>query len=265
MKTIQELLANAWDQYQRGELDVTRRTAGEALRFEPLLAEALYLVGVVALDQQDAGEAIRSFQLAVDQDPQNSAYHHALGEAWRVWGRSEAAIVSLNEALRFNPKLVAAHHALGLIWLDEGKLGEAADCFSRAIALQPDYQRAHNNLGRVLQGQGNMTAAMASFAEAVRLNPDDPLAHNNLGAVMLSTGRPDDALVNLQTAVRLKPDYPEAHFNLGKALQTLGDQVVGRGQLPRGDPATARLFQRPVTAGNRAGIAGAACRGDGNL
>ena len=55
MKTIQELLATAWEHYQRGELELTRRTVGEALRCEPLFAEALYLLGVVVLTSRKSG------------------------------------------------------------------------------------------------------------------------------------------------------------------------------------------------------------------
>ncbi len=246
MMTINELMADAWDQYRRGELELTRRAVTEALRSEPLLAEGLYLHGVVALDQNDSSEAIRSFQLAVGQQPDNAGYHHALGEAWRMFGRSEAAVASLNEALRLDPKLVAAHHALGLVWLDDGQHRKAADCFSQAIALRPEYQRAHNNLGRALQVQGDLNSAAASFTEAVRLKPDDALAHNNLGTVLQALGRSDAALVSLQNAVRLKPDYPEAHVNLGNTLQALGNFTAAEASFReairlRPDYAKARL------------------------
>ena len=59
MATAAELYAQALQHYQAGQPAETQRLAGEALLIEPLHAETIYLLGVIALDAARVAEAIR--------------------------------------------------------------------------------------------------------------------------------------------------------------------------------------------------------------
>jgi predicted O-linked N-acetylglucosamine transferase (SPINDLY family) len=228
MPNVAELHAQAWQCYQRGQRAPAEQLCWDMLRLEPLQPDAIYLLGVLALEAGQSARAILHFHHAATLQPTNAVVHNALGEAYRVAGRPGEAAACFREALRHDPNLAAPHHALGLVLLEQGDPAAAADSFRRSLALRPDHERAHLNLGRALQTQGDLAAAAASYTAALRLRPDYAVAHNNLGAVLQAQGDHAAASARFREALRCQPDYPEAHFNLGSSLQAQGDPAAAR-------------------------------------
>jgi predicted O-linked N-acetylglucosamine transferase (SPINDLY family) len=228
MANPDELHARAWQHYHSGDRQQAERLCWEMLRMQPLHADAIYLLGVLALDGDRPLPALLYFHHATTLRPANPAFHNALGEGYRALGRWEDAAGCFREAIRLEPTYAAAHHALGLVVLDQGELAAAVSSFRQALAARPDHERAHLNLGRALQLQGDLEAAAACYAEAIRLKPDYALAHNNLAVVLQAQGRHADAVARLREALRWQPHYPEAHFNLATSLQALGDAAAAR-------------------------------------
>lgn len=175
--------------YQAGNVAAAEQLCRELLRQEPPLAEAVYLLSVIAQDTGHLQSARNLLQRTVQLAPDNAVFVNALGE----------------------------------VELSLGNSATATECFQRAVHLRPGYERGHNNLGRVRHSAGDLDAARSSFAEAVRLNPRYAIAHNNLGAVLQAQGQHESAASCFRRAIAEKPDYPEAHFNLGTAIQTQGD------------------------------------------
>lgn len=228
MVDLNELHARAWQHYQAGDRAQAERLCWEMLRAAPLHADAVYLLGVLALDADRPLLALLHFHHAATLQPAKAAFHNALGEAYRALGRGPEAAACFREALRLEPAYHAAHHALGLVLIDQGDLGAAVASFRQALAVRPDYERAHINLGRAFQMQGDLESAAACYAEALRLKPNHAIAHNNLGVVYQAQGRHADAVARLREALRCQPNYPEAHFNLATSLLALGDAAAAQ-------------------------------------
>lgn len=223
MANPQDLLPLAQQHYQAGQRQQCEALCWEVLQARPLDPEALYLLGLLAIDAGQWVRAIHFFQLGVSVQPAHAPYHHALGEAYRAWGGLEPALASLRQALELDATNAATHHALGLALLDQGESAAAEASFRQALALKPDHTRAHLNLGRVLQTREDLEGAAACYRAAIRLRPDYALAHNNLGVVLQVQGQNHAACERFREALGLQPDYPEAHFNLGNAQLALGD------------------------------------------
>src|SRR5260370_19729732 len=117
---------------------------------EPNQAEALQLLGVIAIQTR----------------------------------RDDLAIDYLNRALRLKPDFAAAHNNLGFALQRQGKLGEAEASLRQALRLKPDYAEAHNSLGVALWQQGRLKEAAASYQQALRVKPDYAEAHNNIRIVL---------------------------------------------------------------------------------
>ncbi|MBV9124889.1 MAG: tetratricopeptide repeat protein [Planctomycetes bacterium] len=231
MASQSEWAAAAWQHYQRGEAPQAEQACWRMLSLEPLNAEAVYLLGLLALDAGQPARALLHFHHATLLRPAQAGYHHALGAAYQALGRPIEAKTSFQEAIRLAPGLAAAHQALGGALLDEGDVEAATACFRQALAFQPNYEKAHLNLGRALHARGDLEGAARCYREAVRLKPDYAIAHNNLGAVYQSQNRPAEAESHFREALRLQPTYPEAHFNLGITLQARGDPAAGAASL----------------------------------
>jgi protein O-GlcNAc transferase len=225
MSTLDELHTRALRYYQAGEHGQAEQVCATILQREPLNADAIHLLGAVALET-GTPRAVALLHHATLLRPANAAFHHALGEAYRTRGDRAEAIKCFREALRCDPALAAAHHGLGQTLLDQGDLDEALTSIRQSVALQPNQPRAQLNLGRALSLRGDLPGAAACFTEAVRLKPDYAIAHNNLGAVLHSQQKYSEAISALRRALQLQPNYPEAHFNLGNALHAIGEPAA---------------------------------------
>jgi protein O-GlcNAc transferase len=221
MANAEDLLARAWQHYRARDSAAAERACLDLLDLQPLHADALYLLGVLALDAGRAARAVRHFHHAVAVQPRNAVYQHALGEAFRAFKDPARAVLTLRAALALDPKRAASYNALGMALMDQLETEVAVAMFRQAIDVDPSYERAHLNLGQALQKIGALDEAAECYAEAIRLKPDYAIAHNNLGALLQTRHQHADAAVALRRALAIDPHYPEAHYNLGVVLQSL--------------------------------------------
>jgi protein O-mannosyl-transferase len=179
-------------------------------------------LGDVLLKEGRSNEAIVQLQQALAIKPDEAITHNDLGNALLERGEMDEAIACFQRAIAIQPDYAAAHYNLGGSLLQKGQVNEAIEHYQRAIAIQPDFAEAHNNLGNALLQSGRVDEAMAHFQRALAIEPDYAAAHYNLGNALLQKGRVDEAIIHYQTALTILPDYAKAHGNLGTALLQKG-------------------------------------------
>ncbi len=217
-------LSEAIEHHRRGELERAAQIYEAALALEPERAEALHLLGLVALQKGDARSAVDLIGRAVAARPGEAEYHACLGEAYWAIGQPDRAVACYRESLRLRPGNAEAITNLGSTLLGQGDIDGAIVCFSDAIRLKPGLAAAHNNLGRALVLKGDTARAPEHFRSAVWLDPAAADPHSNLGLVLLERGDAQTALLHCREAIRLRPTFLAAHINLGNVLQALGRQ-----------------------------------------
>src|SRR4029077_2265270 len=124
-----------------------------ALRDNPTIAEALYGLGSVYLQQQKIAEARNSFERATKAE---ATYPDTLPNAW---------------------------NNLGLIATREGRTDEAIPYFQEAIRLSPDHIIALDKQGDVYRQQKHRDQARKTLELALKVSPEDPEANYSLGMV----------------------------------------------------------------------------------
>ncbi|MFY9725085.1 MAG: tetratricopeptide repeat protein [Bryobacteraceae bacterium] len=185
--TIEEAIALARDVARSGDLTNAARICAKVLRAAPDQPQALHLLGMAALQQGHAAEALELLRRAVRSDP-----HFAV-----------------------------ASNDLGNLLALQGMLAEAATSYRQAITAAPDYAEAHNNLANLLQMTGNLEEAVARYRTAVTLRPGYAEAFRNLGSALRRLGRPDEAVAALRTALAIDPGFTAAISHLVRLLQDL--------------------------------------------
>jgi tetratricopeptide (TPR) repeat protein len=214
-------LSTALDYHRRGLLDQAARIYQVLLDRDPTHADALHLLGAVALQSGQAARAIELISRAIIVQPDEAAFHSNLAEAYRVLGQFERAAESGRRAVQLQPDFAEAANNLGSVLLALGRTEEAAEQFRTAVRLQPGYAMAWNNLGNALRLQGDKAQALAHFRQAAQLDPTLAEAHSNLGQLLLECYQRQAALAHCREAVRLRPHFPEAQNNLGNVLREL--------------------------------------------
>jgi protein O-GlcNAc transferase len=219
MATVAEALLMAKRYLQGGDLHQAEILYRQVLQAEPLQAEALHFLGILALQvgKNEVGVALLEQSIAIA--PGNAGFHYNLGKAYQAQGQLDQAMANYRETVRLQPDFADAHNNLGNALADLGRLDMAVACYQRAVALHPSFAEVHYNLANTLKKLGKLVAATASYRQALLLNPDYAEAHGNLATLFLEQNKLEEAVTHYQIAVRLNPRDAQAHNNLGNALR----------------------------------------------
>lgn len=142
-------LEEALGHHREGRLDDAQSTYREILETEPGNADALHLLGVIALQRSRYDEAVALIEQAIDRDSTAPAYHSNLGEALRALGRFDAAIEAFRAslALRFDNDTL---DSLAKTLLAHGPVEQAIEFYLRALRERPEDARARQGLVSLL-------------------------------------------------------------------------------------------------------------------
>ena len=220
--SLQALFQRAVEHHQHGRLPDAEALYRNILQQQPEHADALHLLGVIALQRGHHGAAVKLIQQALKLKL-SEHYYANLGNALDAQGNLDEAIACYRQALAIQPRLAEAHCNLGSALLKHGELGEAITCCRRAIAIKPDLAEAHNNLGNALKAQGQVDEALTCYQHALSLMPDFAEVHRNMGQALRAQGKLDSAIASYLTALRLQESdenkqafmhcIRDAHFN----------------------------------------------------
>jgi len=131
----------------KGESEAARTHFQEALRLRPAYGEAKYGLGRVHRERGEHAEAARLLREAVRLKPEWAA--PAIDLAWLLATSSEAAVVSVDEAVRLSEQAVSltnrqepsALDALGAAYASAGRFEEAVVAARDALSLTRDQSR----------------------------------------------------------------------------------------------------------------------------
>lgn len=214
MPTIPEALAIAIEHHQAGRYRAAEEIYRQVLAVDANHADALHLLGLIALQAGNHEAAIELIRRAIEQAPGEALFHSNLGVAYKDRRQFDQAAACCRRALELQPDLADAHNHLGVVLQLQQQPREAIACFRRALELEPNRADAHFNLGNALKDLVQLSAAVMCYRRAVELKPDYAEAHNNLGHALWEVGDLDGARGCLRQALRHNPDYADAHSNL---------------------------------------------------
>jgi tetratricopeptide (TPR) repeat protein len=218
-----EMLEAALAHHQAGRLAQAESLYRQILEAEPGHADALHLLGMIALQGGKLDSAVDLIGRAIHANPLNPMCYLNLGIALEDQGKLDAAIDSYRKTLELKPDYADALVNLGNVFQKQDRLDASAEHYREALSLKPGYAEVHSNLGNVLRTQGKLDEAIESHLRALAFKPDYTEAHYNLANALRDQGRLDEAIARYQQALSLQPDHAEAYCNLGFALQHMGE------------------------------------------
>ena len=212
------LLVQAREHFRSGDLEDARRCYRSLLETEPNNAQALYMLGGLAINDGDPAAGIQFVRQAIAIDPANADFHFSLGSVFASLGRTTEAIPRFQEALRLRPGAAGWYRQLAAALHAAGRYAEALTAFRSAIRLRPEDPETHSEFANALRQQGKVREAEEAFREAARLNPGAAVSHFNLAIILKDQHRPVEAEAAAREAVKIAPDMPEAWHVLGAVL-----------------------------------------------
>jgi tetratricopeptide (TPR) repeat protein len=240
-----------------------------ALEIDAGFADALHLLGLIALQAQHYDHAIEWLIRAVRQDAK-SEYLVTLATCLKLCGRLDEALKVFDKAVQLRPDdpelwrhlagaLVAGErHGEALLAYQQtlklapqhveaalqsavllhrlSRFEEALAQFELCDQLRPDHAATLQARARTLRALQRHEACLADLARAHALDPGDAITCNNIGDALLGLGRYREGLDWFEKAIALRSDVAEIWVNKAFALT----------QLRRFDDAIAILKQAIV-------------------
>jgi predicted Zn-dependent protease len=212
--------------------------AGAGLRPRARAAAILLAQGKDA----EAGKLIADFAAAGGQEAIDAAnaWSAVLVEA----GKDEAAVASLQSALKHFPGHPSLEYQLGLTFAQVGRDREAIAQLEKYARSRPLDPNAMNALGYTLADSGaQLPRAEQLIREALKSLPDSAALIDSLGWVRYRRGDTASALTQLERAWQLSRD-PEIAAHWGEVLWAADRKGEARSVWARGlarDPDSASL------------------------
>jgi len=225
-----------------GSLPDALQSYDTALAIEPQNLDTLHNRAAVRMLVGRFTDALQDYDVLIARrETPTAADLIGRGAALVALGRSEEALVSLQQAIYLSPGDSEAHIHHGVALLRLARLDEAVSSFDRALAIRPDLPEVLNNRGAALVTLGRPMDALDSFLRSLVFNGSSADTHTNVGIVLKSLGRYEEARASFDRALWHKPDDPAARFELAFLHLTLGD-------LKRGWPLYEARFRVPALA-----------------
>jgi len=193
------------------EEDLYRR----ALEICPAMAEVHYNLGVVLFKRNNAEEALRSFERAV-QLKDDPIFRSALGSVKLSLGRVEEARQEFESLLKAQPQNVKALQGLSLALEKSGQWAEALEMLRRARALEANDFITQFNLGVMYERVGQLDSAIESYQKATQIDAGHYDAWYYLGLAYEKAGRYLEGQAAMRRAVELKRGSLEAENALAR-------------------------------------------------
>jgi tetratricopeptide (TPR) repeat protein len=192
---------------REGRYDLAIETIKQAIKSDPKNAFFYKGLGTAYAAKQKWGDAISSYQKALELNPYYVDVRNDLGAAYILSGKRDEGKKELihlfSEPTNPTPEITARN--LGQAYLEEKNFGEALNWFRTATQRQKQYAEAYVGSADALLGMGRLEDAIQALEVGLKEIPDDPLVNLAVGQVYFQAGRFSEARAKLESAVRLDP------------------------------------------------------------
>jgi tetratricopeptide (TPR) repeat protein len=235
-----EILSRGMKLQRMGDFRGAKRCYQLVLRDNPTHADALNLMGTLAIEASRMTIAIDYFRRAAAIRPRHAGYLNNLGKALVSNGNPEEGLKNLQAALSVEPHSLDVLINLSRAYRKLGKIEEVFASIDRALALSPNNAAAltvrgdvMSDLGRVREAERAYRAALSSdsryisaihgLVAAITIPTDDPLVEIIRGLCTNAAVKNRNRAVLHHALGKICNDaqqYDEAfvHFNEGKKL-----------------------------------------------
>ncbi|HEY9163777.1 MAG TPA: tetratricopeptide repeat protein [Magnetovibrio sp.] len=257
---ISEQLTRGFQFHQQGQLAQAKAIYDEVLKIEPNNANALYLIGTLALQtgnvqpgtqylihafnngcteeglfinlsktlrsQNNATDALHVLLKGGQAHPNSASIYVLLGIAYRELSQPHESINALTHAIEINGNISDAHIEIALTYKSMGKADKAEEHFKQAIALTANVT-THGFYASFLSDIGRDAEAIEEFRKAVAFDPRSELALNQLGFHLYSSGHIDESIDAFERCLEINPGNAETHGLYAFPLLLKGDYAKG--------------------------------------
>ncbi len=147
--TVEELITQADEAYEHGELDKALMILREANYSKPYDTEILYKVGYIHYKQGRYQDAIEALEDALKEDESNPAIYSLMASSYRAQGNFPQASKMIQEALRLDKQNPVYHFNYANILQDLGHIEDAIEEYKKVLLIDPSIEDAQKEIEKL--------------------------------------------------------------------------------------------------------------------
>ena len=181
------------------------------------------------LMQQGQGpEASHLLHNLIKKEPDNSQAHYLLGLLALENNETDRATHCFLATIKISPEATPAHYNLGVLYQDRGELETARHHYQIGLNLSPQDVDIRFNLALTCKQLGLLTEAQQHFETVLETSPRDIDTLYNLANTEQALHQNSQAIKRLEALLLVEPDHLSALNNLGYLYhkEGLGQQAI---------------------------------------
>jgi tetratricopeptide (TPR) repeat protein len=197
------------------------KTIDQVMKNDPQNPEAFFMAGRVALDKGDTTNAILMLQKCVRFDAMNADAWMFLGQIASNRRRPEA-IQYFDNVLRIDSTVLDARELKAAYYKKNGEFEKAFGVYQDIILRNPDYSNAYFDIGMIYLELDSLSGAYNNFSIAIKTDPLFFKAFYYRGIAAEEQGNLTAAYEDYRQAAGMAPDFKEAVEAAARLKKKLG-------------------------------------------
>lgn len=235
---VQQALRQATQLHAAGRLREAEALYRQVLQREPMNADAMHYLGLIAHQVGQHAPAIELIRRSITVRPGVPFYYKNLGSALTAAGRFIEAVEAFERGIELQPNDAAGHHSLGVAYEKLYDYDRARAAYRRAIELDPNHAPSYFNLGVIAEYHGEYDESLRLLDKAIALKPDYALARTSRATGLLRLERFEEGWREYEWRWRLpqfRPDMPDPRRPIWNGEALNGRTVLLRCEQGMGD------------------------------
>ncbi|HKY32304.1 MAG TPA: tetratricopeptide repeat protein [Candidatus Polarisedimenticolia bacterium] len=211
-KKVTSQLKLAHNLYEARRLAEALGTVDKIIDEEPRYAQARLLRGMVYYEMGKMPEALREFDKTLDLEKGYTDARIYRGSVLMNLDRTEEALGEFEKALQdlTYPWPERIHGNIGMLRRRMGQPDAAIASLQKAVRANPSYAKGYFELGVTYESLGRHVEALKAYQDALVGMDAVPQLHLKLGLALLKAGSSPKARLHFERVLQLSPDGPEA-------------------------------------------------------
>jgi len=215
-------------------LSFNTRKWDDAIRYAQLLEKAApaektaYYLGKSYYEKEDLGNAIRHFEVAMQEDPQHGEIPYTVARAYADMQNYRQSIAYFQKAVAISPQKNRWIYEMALMYFavndDKNALKYMIEAGEKGYKRDMEYLQ---NLSVAYINAGRFQEGIAILQDILQKRPSDVAVIASLADAYYNAKKYDDAIAYYDELLRLNNKHAEALYMIGMSYQQKGEKAKG--------------------------------------
>ncbi len=187
-------------------------------------ADDWFILGYVELADENADEAIDTFDFAIDLNPDFEAAYKFRASAYKMLGDYQQALRDATKAIELDENYLDAWYERASIHHNMKAFDKALEDTNKALGIEPEASYIRLLKARIMYDSGDYKNSISEFDTIIAEEPKNVDAIGARGLAYFFSDKPEEALADIRKARLLEGGSIVSEFNMGLVCSAIPEK-----------------------------------------